>query len=107
GPEGLRPLLADAVLASDERVRDMSWAPDSRSALLVTQRPLSSSATGASLFRLRQVPLSGPSRDLVDLPIAPIEGSWVWAQDGHAVAWLVRTTPPTLATLDLGTAAVR
>src|SRR5262249_23716196 len=107
GPEGRRPLLGDGVPGGDERVRDLSWAPDSRSALLVTQRPLAGYSTGTSLFRLRLVPLDGPTRDLVDLPIAPIGGSWVWAQDGHAVAWLVRTTPPTLATLDLGTAALR
>jgi hypothetical protein len=107
GPKGRRPLLGDGVPGSDERVRDLSWAPDSRSALLVTQRPLVGYSTGTSLFRLRLVPLDGPTRDLVDLPIAPMEGSWVWAPDGHAVAWLVRTTPPTLATLDLGTAALR
>ena len=65
---------------------DLSWAPDSRSALLVTQRPLAGYSPGTSLFRLRQVPLEGPPRDLADLAIAPIEGSWVWAPDGHAVA---------------------
>ncbi len=107
GPEARRPLLADGVLGRDERVRDLSWAPDSRSALLVTQRPLAGYSTGTSLFRLRLVALDGPTRDLVDLPIVPIEGSWVWAPDGHAVACLMRTTPPTLATLDLATAALR
>ena len=107
GPEGRRPLLGDGELGRDERVRDLSWAPDRRSALLVTQRPLPSYATGTSLFRLRLVQLDRPSRDLADLAIAPIEGSWVWAPDAHAVAWLVRTTPPTLTTLDLGTAALR
>jgi hypothetical protein len=107
GPEGRRPLLGDGELGRDERVRDLSWAPDSRSALLVTQRPLAGYSTDTSLFRLHLVQLDRPTRDLVDLLIAPIEGSWVWAPDGHAVAWLVRTTPPTLTTLDLGTAAVR
>jgi hypothetical protein len=45
--------------------------------------------------------------DLVDLPLEPVEASWVWAADGRHVAFLVRTTGPTLATLDLETGALR
>ena len=103
GPEGRRPLLPEDVLARDERVRDLSWAPDSQSALLVSQRPVG----GTTRVRLRHLTLAGPPRDLVDLPVAPLEGSWVWAPDGHAVAFLVRTTPPVLATLDLADGALR
>jgi hypothetical protein len=107
GPEGRRPLLGDGVLGRDERVRDLTWAPDGRSALLVTQRPIPGAVADRALFRVRQVSLTGPSRDLVDLPVAPIEGSWVWAPDGHAVAFLVRGTPTVLATLDVDNAALR
>jgi hypothetical protein len=107
GPDGRRPLLGGGELGRDERVRDLSWAPDSHSALMVTQRPLAGYSTDTSLFRLRLIQIDRQTRDLVDLAIAPIEGSWVWAPDGHAVAWLARTTPPTLTTLDLGTAALR
>ncbi len=107
GPEGRRPLLPDGLLARDERVRDLSWAPDSRAALLVTQRPMAGSSSGAVRLRLRHVSLSGGVHDLVELPVAPLEGSWVWAADAHAVAFLVRTTPPVLATLELAEGALR
>jgi hypothetical protein len=84
-------------------VRDLTWAPDSHSALLVTQRPVA----GSTRFRVRQLVPGDPPRDLVDLPSAPLEGSWVWAPDGHAVAFVVHTTPPVLASLDLADGALR
>jgi hypothetical protein len=51
------------VLGRDEWVRDLSWAPDSHSTLLVTERPLAGYPAGTSLVRLRQVPLEGRSRE--------------------------------------------
>src|SRR5712692_452358 len=103
GPEGSRSLLPDGMLARGEQVRDLTWAPDSRSALLVTQRPVA----GSTRFRVRDMLPGAPPRDLVDLPNAPLEGSWVWAPDGHAVAFLVRTTPTVLASLDVADGALR
>jgi hypothetical protein len=107
GPEGRRPLVPDGVLAGDERVRDLSWAPDSRTALIVTQRPVVGSSSGAVRVRLLHVSLSGAVHNLDELPVGPFEGSWVWARDAHAVAILVRTTPPVLATLELADGALR
>ncbi len=70
----------------------------------MTQRPIAGYPAGVTLTRLRQVPLAGPFHDLVDLPIAPLEGSWVWSPDGHSVAFLA---PPTLASLDVTNGALR
>ena len=85
----------------------MSWAPDSRTALIVTQRPVVGSSSGAARVRILHVSLSGAVHNLVELPVGPFEGSWVWAPDAHAVAFLVRTTPPVLATLELADGALR
>jgi hypothetical protein len=107
GPEGTRPLLPEGTLSGDERVSDLVWAPDGRSVLLVTQRPIAGCRPSVSLSRLRQVPLAGAPHNLVDLPVAPLEGSWVWSADRHNVAFLARTSPPTLATLDVSSGALR
>jgi hypothetical protein len=103
GTEGSQSLLPDGLLARGEQVRDLTWAPDSRSALLVTQRPMA----GSTRFRVRNLLSGSAPRDLVDLPTAPLEGSWVWAPDGHAVAFLTHTTPPVLASLDLADGELR
>jgi PEGA domain len=107
GSEGTRPLLPERTLGGDERVSDVVWAPDGQSALLVTQRPIAGYPPNVSLSRLRQVPLTGTPRDVVDLPVAPLGGSWVWSADGRNLAFLVRTSPPTLAALDLSSGALR
>jgi hypothetical protein len=107
GPEGTRPLLPEGILGGEERVSDLVWAPDGQSALLVTQRPIAGYPPNVSLSRLRQVPLAGAPRNLVDLPVAPLEGSWVWSVDGRNVAFLTRTSPPILATLDVSSGAIR
>ena len=39
--------------------------------------------------------------------LEPLEGSCVWAPDGHALAFLVRTTPTVLAILALADVALR
>jgi hypothetical protein len=88
-------------------VRDLVWAPDGQSALLVTQRPIAGYPPTVSLSRLRQIPLAGAPRNLVDLPVAPLEGSWVWSVDGRNAAFLTRTSSPTLATLDVSSGAIR
>jgi hypothetical protein len=107
GPEGTRPLLPEGTLGGDERVSDLVWAPDGQSVVLVTQRPIAGYPTSVSLSRLRQVPLAGAPRNLVDLPVAPLEGSWVWSVDGRSVAFLTRRSSPILATLDVSSGAIR
>jgi hypothetical protein len=106
-PEGTRPLLPEGTLSGDERVSDLVWAPDGQSALLVTQRPIAGYPPNVSLSRLRQVPLAGAPRNLVDLPVSLLEGSWAWSVDGRDVAFLTRTSPPILATLDVSSGAIR
>jgi hypothetical protein len=102
GPDGSRPFVASSALVAGERVLDLTWPP-SGSALLLSQRPV----TGGSRFRLRRIDADGSVNDLVDLPLPPVEASWVWAPDGQRVAFLVRTTALTLTTLDLNTGALR
>jgi hypothetical protein len=103
GPDGSRPFVASSGLASGEHVLDLTWPPGGGSALLLSQRPV----TGGSRFRLRRIDPDGSVNDLVDLPLAPVEASWVWAPGGQRVAFLVRTTALTLTTLDLNTGALR
>jgi hypothetical protein len=103
GPEGRRSFLADGSLVAGERVLDLTWPPSGGSALLLSQRPV----VGGTRFRLRRVEVDGSVHDLVDLPLEPVEASWVWAADGQHVAFLVRATAPTLATLELETGALR
>ncbi|HEY1298494.1 MAG TPA: hypothetical protein VGJ60_35880 [Chloroflexota bacterium] len=92
GPEGTRPLLPEGTLGGDERVSDLVWAPDGQSVLLVTQRPIAGYPPNLSLSRLRQVRMAGAPRNLVDLPVALLEGSWVWSADGRNVAFLTRAS---------------
>jgi hypothetical protein len=100
GPEGPSQPLPSALLG--ERLIDLSWSPTTSGLLLVSQRPV---ARGTS-FHVRFVGSGGPVRDLVDLPRAPVSGSWVWAPDGGAVAFLVQSTMA-LATLDMSSGELR
>jgi hypothetical protein len=100
GPAGPSQLLPLQSLG--ERLLDLSWSPAGRGLLLVSQR----SVTGGSRFRLRFVEVDGQARHLADLPGAPVSGSWVWAQDGRAVAFLVQPTTA-LATLDTASGDLR
>ena len=103
GPEGSRPFVAAGGLVAGERVLDLTWPPGGGRALLLTQHPVA----GGSRFRLRRVDGDGSVHDLVDLPLEPVEASWVWAPDGQRVAFLVRASTLTLATLDLNSGALR
>jgi hypothetical protein len=100
GPEGPSQPLPSALLG--ERLIDLSWSPTTSGLLLVSQRPV---ARGAS-FHVRFVGSGGPARDLADLPRAPVSGSWVWAPDGGAVAFLVQSTMA-LAALDMSSGELR
>jgi hypothetical protein len=56
---------------------------------------------GGTRFHLRFVATTGEACDLADLPAQPVAGSWIWAPDGHAVAFLVHSQTTALVTLDL------
>jgi PEGA domain len=101
GPDGARqPLSAVAV---GERLLDVSWSPSAAGVLVSSQRRV----TGGSQFHLRWVSTDGSVQDIADLPGEPVGGSWVWAPDGHAVAFLVRTSATALVTLDLASRELR
>ncbi len=104
GPDGGRSFVVAGSLVAGERVLDLTWPPAGNQALLLSQHPVA----GGSRFRLRRVDEDGSVHDLVDLPLEPVEASWVWGPDGQRVAFLVRAekTTLTLATLDLGSGAL-
>src|SRR5437867_6083696 len=87
GPEGARAAVQFGPLDRGERLLDVSWAPTGEAVLLLSKRPVA----GGTRFHLRFVATSGEARDLADLPAQPVAGSWIWAPDGHAVAFLVRS----------------
>ncbi len=103
GPGGRHAFLPDGALVRGEQVLDLSWAPTGGAALLLSQRPVS----GGSRFRLRRIDADHSLHDLVDLPIEPVEASWIWSPSGQNVAFLVRTAAPAMATLDVATGGVR
>jgi hypothetical protein len=84
-------------LASGERLLDVTWSPQSDGVLLLSQRRV----TGGMQFHVRWVSTEGEARDVANLPSEPVAGSWVWAPDGHAVAFLVHTRAVALVTLDV------
>jgi len=103
GPSGPRqPLTAPST---GERLLDASWSPRSDVVLLLS----SSHVTGGTRFHLRLVGAEAQARDVADLPGEPIAGSWVWASDGSAVAFLVHTSTSTtaLVALDLVSGELR
>jgi dipeptidyl aminopeptidase/acylaminoacyl peptidase len=74
----------------DERLTDLSWAPDGASLLLVsTQRP----AGGGVRSRLLLLPAdAGEPRELVALPGEVVPGSYAWSADGARVAFLAQAS---------------
>ncbi len=56
---------------------------------------------------MRWVSVNGVTRDLADLPGEPLAGSWVWAPDGHEVAFLVRISTTALVALNIDSGELR
>ena len=63
--------------------------------------------TGGKQFLVRWVSIDGVTRDLADLPGEPLAGSWVWAPDGHEVAFLVRISTTALVALNIDSGELR
>jgi len=101
GPDAPRQPASSVVVG--ERLLDVSWSPNVSGVLLLSQRPV----TGGKHFLVRWVGIDGVIRDLADLPGEPLAGSWVWAPDGHAVAFLVHATTTALVALDIESGNLR
>jgi hypothetical protein len=71
--------------------------------LLLSQRQV----TAGKHFLVRWVSVNGVARDLADLPGEPLAGSWVWAPDGHEVAFLVRISTTALVALNIDSGELR
>jgi hypothetical protein len=101
GPEGSQQPLGSVV---GERLLDVSWSPRSDGVLVLSRRQVA----GAVRYQLRFARTDGQLRDVGELPVEPLAGSWVWASSGDSVAFLVHTVATTsLVTLDLSTGDLR
>jgi hypothetical protein len=90
GEPGERLFALDASV-SNERLFDLSWAPDGRHLLTASREQL----TGGGLrTRLRLLDLDsqagGPARGLVSLPSEIVPDSYSWSPSGDFVAFLAR-----------------
>jgi len=75
--------------AADERLVDLSWAPDGKHLLLASRQQLPG---GSQRTRLRWLPIDrGDPRELISLPSEVVPGSYDWSPDGERVAFLART----------------
>ena len=102
GPDGPRQPVSSVAVG--ERLLDVSWSPTVGGVLLLSQRQV----TGGKHFLVRWVSVNGGvTRDLADLPGEPLAGSWVWAPDGHEVAFLVRISTTALVALNIDSGELR
>ncbi len=89
-----------STAAADERLVDITWAPDGQHLLLVSrQQP----PGGGQRTKLRSLEVStGAATDLVTLPSDIVVGSYTWSPTGEHVAFLARSGQLTsLCSLDL------
>ncbi|HVC35396.1 MAG TPA: PEGA domain-containing protein [Chloroflexota bacterium] len=91
---------------SDERLVDLSWAPDGQHLLVVDEQ---SAVAGGSRDRLLWLPArDGDPRVLIDLPSKVVAGSYVWSPDGQQVAFLAQSSDHvTLCLLDTRDGSLR
>jgi hypothetical protein len=101
--DGQHDLLSNDAAVRGERLLDVSWSPTGDGVLVLVQQPVN----GGSHFHLLFAERNGQGRNLAELAGQPIVGSWVWAPDGHAVAFLTRAGGLALATLDITHGGVR
>jgi hypothetical protein len=101
GPEGPRQPLS--ITSTGERLLDVCWSPRADSLLTVSQRRVA----GGMQFVLRRIGVDGSIRELVQLSGEPVAGSWSWAPDGQAVAFLVQTNMTSLIALDITSGELR
>jgi hypothetical protein len=102
GLQGSRAFALPAEAAS-ERLVDLSWAPDDRHLLVVSQSSLSGAGQRT---RLRWLDAGDPARsiqgalatstspstrEVATLPVDVVPGSYAWSPTGHRVALLSRT----------------
>jgi hypothetical protein len=92
-----------AALPIGERLMDLTWSPDSRGVLVLSQHRVA----GGTRSVIRWVALDGTTQELAALPGEPLPGSWVWAPDGQAVAFLVHAKTVALVALDVATGELR
>jgi len=75
--------------AADERLVDLSWAPDGQQLLLASRQQLPG---GGQRTRLRWLPIDrGDPRELISLPSEVAPGSYGWSPDEERVAFITRT----------------
>ncbi len=87
GSGGERGSRRFALPTGDERLVDLSWAPDSQHLLVVSREQ----RAGGQRTRLRLLEgATGEARELANLPSAVVSGSDVWSPDAGRVGLLTR-----------------
>jgi hypothetical protein len=93
GPDGSRGSRRFALSTADERLVDLSWAPDSQHLLVASREQR---AGGGQRTRLRLLAATtGEARALASLPSAVVPGSYAWSPDAGRVGLLTRVGPLT------------
>lgn len=88
GSGGERGSRRFVLPTGDERLVDLSWAPDSQHLLVVSREQR---AGGGQRTRLRLLEVTtGEARELASLPSAVVSGSYVWSPDAGRVGLLTR-----------------
>jgi hypothetical protein len=101
--EGVHDLLADNTLRPGEHLLDISWSPNGDGLVVLGEHPV----RGGKRYDLRFVGRAGAALSTAELPAQPVSGSWMWAADGHAVAFLARGKALALATFDVANGQLR
>jgi Tol biopolymer transport system component len=86
--------------SNDERLVDLSWAPDGQHLLLVSREPRTGGGLRTHLRWLDSV--TGEASELASLPSEIVPATFNWRPDGHWVAFLARADQATSLCL-LGT----
>lgn len=88
-PEGERGARRYALPAStDERLLDLSWAPDGEHLLVVSRQQPAGGGFRTRLLWLHAA--RGDARELVSLPSEVVPGSYSWSPAGDRVAFLAQ-----------------
>jgi dipeptidyl aminopeptidase/acylaminoacyl peptidase len=76
---------------ADERLLDLSWAPDGDHLLLVSQQRPQGGGVRTRLLWLELRSGEGTARELVTLPSEVVPGAYSWSPTGDRVAFLARS----------------
>ena len=89
GREQPRKLYELPPTATGYRLSDLSWEPDGKHLLLVSQSQPSSESSSTHFVSLDVA--TGATDEVLEIPLEVVEGSLAWSPDGKHVAFLTRS----------------